>query len=107
MTTVGELVEALSTFELLTPVQLEEVKQRHQLRFPDAKTLAKYMVQRRWLTIYQYQQILQDAAAELAVAAYRILDPLGRGGVCQVYKAWDTKHQRIIALKMIHPDLIT
>jgi serine/threonine-protein kinase len=107
MTTVGELVEALRTYELLPPLQVEEIRQRHQLRFPDAKSLAKYLVQKRWLTIYQYQQILQGAAAELTVGPYRILDPLGRGGVCQVYKAWDTKNSRIIALKMIHPDLIT
>ena len=107
MTTVGELVDALHAHALLTPVQLEEIRQRHENRFPDPKSLAKYLVQRRWLTIYQYQQILQGNPAELAVGPYRILDPLGRGGACQVFQAWDTVHQRIVALKMIHPDLMT
>jgi eukaryotic-like serine/threonine-protein kinase len=36
---------------------------------------------------------------------YRIERELGRGGMATVYYAWDLKHDRPVALKLLHPDL--
>jgi eukaryotic-like serine/threonine-protein kinase len=44
---------------------------------------------------------LEDALAE----RYRIERELGRGGMATVYIAHDLKHQRSVALKVLHPDL--
>ena len=36
---------------------------------------------------------------------YRILEELGRGTVSMAYVTRDTAHERLVILKIIHPDL--
>lgn len=36
---------------------------------------------------------------------YRVELEIGRGGMATVYRAWDLKHERNVALKVLHPEL--
>ncbi|MGE5749882.1 MAG: protein kinase domain-containing protein, partial [Gemmatimonas sp.] len=44
---------------------------------------------------------LEDALA----SSYRLERELGRGGMATVYLAHDVRHNRRVALKVLHPDL--
>ncbi len=46
-----------------------------------------------------------DRLREALVRTYTIDRELGRGGMATVYLAQDIKHDRVVALKVLHPDL--
>jgi eukaryotic-like serine/threonine-protein kinase len=46
-----------------------------------------------------------EPVAGRMVGPFRILRPLGRGGMATVYLAADERHQRSVALKVLHPEL--
>lgn len=51
-----------------------------------------------------YEQFQQWRRTRV-VAHYRIREFIGEGGMGRVYKAWDTRHRRFVALKVIREDL--
>jgi serine/threonine protein kinase len=104
---VAAFIEVLREKRLLEPDQIDELNRVLRSRFSDVRTLAKYLVQRGWLTVFQVNQILVGRGQELVYGPYVIRDRLGEGGVSQVFKAWHTGKNCIVALKVIREELLS
>jgi serine/threonine-protein kinase len=104
--TVASLVDEVKKYDLLEPDQLDALTSQLLAKFPDAWTLAEQMVKWAWLTPYQVKRLSDGDGASLVLAHFIILDRLGEGGVSQVFKAWHKSQRDIVALKVIHPELL-
>ncbi|HEV3263404.1 MAG TPA: protein kinase [Gemmataceae bacterium] len=107
LTSASALLEMLRAYGLLDSEHLEDLGRSHSTYYPTAQTLAKELVRRGWLTVYQVNQLLQDSGQDLIVGPYVLLDRLGQGGVSQVFKAYHPKSGRLLALKVIRPELLS
>lgn len=105
MMTAPELLDWLGKSLLLTATQVDEL--RPQLTsWPDGHALAKELITRNWLTPYQVNQILQGKGETLILGPNRLLERIGEGAMGQVYKAWNARLDRVVAVKMIHKEHI-
>jgi eukaryotic-like serine/threonine-protein kinase len=75
-------------------------------QFPDPAHLAAFLQQQGWLTSYQVEHLLKGRASDLVLGSYLILDRLGSGASSQVFKARHQAMNRIVALKVIRPELL-
>jgi serine/threonine protein kinase len=103
---VSDFVEQLRKTKLLKVAQIDELVRILQPRYPDTAGLAKDLVRRGWLTVYQVNQLFQQHGQQLVLGPYHIIDYLGKGGVSQVFKAFHTGRNCVVALKVIHPELL-
>lgn len=103
----GVLVDQLRRLCLLTRDQLAQVTNTFQGRCGDVRKLAKFLVQRDWITVYQMNQLLAGKAEELVIGPYHVLDKLGQGGLSHVYKARHVDNDWIVALKVIRAEALS
>src|SRR5262249_2760631 len=78
-----------------------------QAKFPEPKALFTEILRRGWLTVYQIRQLAQGRESDLVLGPYILLDKLGEGGNGQVFKARHQHIKRIVALKVVKPELLT
>jgi serine/threonine-protein kinase len=94
---------------VLTERQFAEVKARVQSgELPSESTaLAERLVAERILTEYQIHRFLKSKSHGLVVGRYVILDRLGSGSMGRVFKAHHLMMDRVVALKIIAPEIVS
>src|SRR5260370_13431575 len=96
---LSSLVAFLQEKEFLTRNQLQELSGNSQ--FSEVAGLLRELVRREWITPYQAGQFAQGNENELLLGPYRLLEPIGEGGMGKVFKARHVRMDRIVALKII------
>jgi serine/threonine-protein kinase len=64
--------------------------------------LAKKLVQSGWLTTYQARKLLSGATRGFILGGYKLLKPIGAGGMGKVYLAVNPERERV-AIKVLPP----
>lgn len=105
MLSPNELLSFLVKNQTLSSSQVEALSKESQL-FSSTVQLCTHLTSRGWLTPYQQTQILSGQQERLLLGPYRILEPLGEGGMGLVFKAKQVKLDRLVALKIIRPQIL-
>src|SRR5262245_54556618 len=100
--TNSEFINSLARHRLLEPRQIDELISKSS-NFTDPVSLANHVVSLGWLTNYQVECVLAEKFDNLFVENYRLLEPIGSGGMGQVFKALHVRLKRLAAVKMINP----
>jgi len=96
--TLSSVVGFLQEKELLTPGQVQQLSANGPL---ELGAFIREAARRQWLTAYQVNRIASGHPEELIVGAYRLLEPIGEGGMGKVFKARHVRMDRIVGLKII------
>jgi serine/threonine protein kinase len=104
-------VDRIEFFERLRKSHLLSESQWEQMacRFDGAGSstnVAESLVAEGILTPFQICTLTSGDTQPLILGRYRLLDELGRGGMGRVYKALHTVMDRVVAVKVISPELI-
>jgi len=67
------------------------------------RALADHFVQLGLLTQFQASKLLQGASIGLQLGHYRILTPIGKGGMGMVYLGLDNRSKQHVAVKVLSP----
>jgi serine/threonine protein kinase len=73
----------------------------------DVERLRELLITRGLLTHFQAEAVAEGRAGSLRVGNYDLLDRLGAGGMGAVYKARHRRMKRLVALKILAPNLST
>jgi len=95
-----ELVSRLRASRLIAPAQLD--KTLAQAKEPvDERKFVESLVKQGLLTKWQASQVLAGHAQGSFLGKYKLLDPLGAGGMGQVFRAMDTDEGWHVAVKVL------
>jgi WD40 repeat protein len=100
-------LDQLRASQLLEPSQLHEIGSYPEAQEADPRKLARRLLDRGLLTRYQINQVAQGRGADLVIGSYIVLDPIGEGGMGQVYKARHQHMNRVVALKVIRKERLS
>ncbi len=98
-------LDHLRQSRLLSEEQLSRVGERLE-GTDSAQHLAGTLVEEGLLTRFQAKQIWAGKSKGLVLGQYRLLEELGKGGFGYVYKARHAMMDRLVAIKVISPELV-
>lgn len=98
--TSNDFLKCLSASQLVEPVQMDKYAQRLGV-LGTPRDLANQMVQDGLLTPFQAQQLLLGRHKNFVVGKYKILEPIGRGGMGTVFLCEHTLMHQRVAMKML------
>jgi serine/threonine protein kinase len=102
---VATSTEFLEVLEKSGLVSTEELRRNLGSRIPrESVKLANHLVHTKVLTEFQAKQLLAGKHRGLLLGPYKILKPIGKGGMGAVYLAEHTTLSRKVALKILHQD---
>ncbi|MCX7699243.1 MAG: serine/threonine protein kinase [Gemmataceae bacterium] len=90
---------------LLTPEQMQHAYEA-AAETADGRQLGKLLVERRILTRFQVRMLLAGRTEGFLLGQYKILEPIGQGGMGRVFKAEHTGMGRLVAIKVLASDLV-
>src|SRR5262249_7751211 len=102
----ANLIDLLRRHRLLTSEQVGSLAHLSQGRVTDPRVIAKALIKRVGLPVYQVNQLPPGHARDRVLGPSHILDRLGQGGQSQVYKARHSEHGWTVALKVIRSELL-
>ena len=104
-----DLLPVIRSSGILTDKQFSDVRAKVLSGdYPnDSQDLAARLVRDKILTDYQVRRLLADKPQGLVLGKYVILDRIGSGSMGRVYKAQHQLMGRIVALKVIAPEIVT
>jgi serine/threonine-protein kinase len=102
-----ELLPVIRASGIVSEQKLAEIKSKMlQGDYPlDSVELAEALVRDKIITAFQARRFLSNRPHGLLVGRYLILDRIGSGSMGRVYKAHHAMMDRIVALKIIAPEI--
>jgi eukaryotic-like serine/threonine-protein kinase len=107
-----QLAQLIRFSELVTEDQLQQVARACKVKYGDQwdqnpNLLAENLVGAGALTSWQAQQLLQGKKQKFLLGKYKLLQPIGRGGMGMVYLAEHTRMKRRLAIKVLPKELFS
>jgi hypothetical protein len=102
-TSSSALLDWLSQNLFLNPQQVDELR-AFVASEPNVQAFCKELLRRNWLTSFQVSQLVKHGGETLVLGANRLHSRIGEGAMGQVYKAWNVRLGRMVAVKMLRSE---
>ena len=99
-TSISDFLNALENSQLLTDAQLVNLRKQLAGNSLSADELANLLVSQKRLTSWQAKQLLKGQTG-FVLQRYRLLNPIGRGGMGHVFRAQTSGSDRVVAVKVM------
>ncbi len=103
--TARRVLKRLSESALLSAEEFSRVEAM-AAGLEDGRQVVQLLVESGLLTRFQAEMIYRGRTEGFRLGQYRILDRIGRGGMGRVFRAEHETMKRIVALKVLAPDLV-